>query len=355
MFRLLLCLATAAGLMAQNAVVSPEVAADGKVTFRVAAPRASEVLFYGDWMPVGTTKPMVRGESGVWSVTLGPLDASVYIYHFVVDGVTMADPVNPRIKLRARTSASLLEVPGDGKAVWQARDVPHGKVEINYQKSKVLGGETRWIWIYTPPGYAASKKKYPVLYLFHGSNDTAGGWVLAGHANYVLDNLIAEGKAEPMVVVMPFGHAVPFGSPKEIQAKNTETYERYVLEDVMPHVKAEYRVEGGRARTAIAGLSMGGGQALSIGLGHLDLFSAVGAFSAAVPAGLEARAEAMKKAKPLLWFACGKDDSLFGRSAELSEKLKAAGVAHTWRPTAGNHTFTIWRQYLAEFLPLLFH
>ncbi len=354
MFPIALLLLAAAGLVAQN-VVSPEVAADNRVTFRVAAPKATEVSFFGDWMPTGKTLPMTKDAAGVWSVTTGPLPPSVYIYHFVVDGMTIADPVNPRIKLRARTSASLLEVPGPGNAVWQPRDVPHGNVEINYQKSKVLNGETRWIWIYTPPGYAASNKKYPVLYLFHGSNDTAGGWVLAGHANFVLDNLIAEKKAEPMIVVMPFGHAVPFGSPREVQAKNVDTYEQYILQDVMPHVRAKYRIESSRAKTAIAGLSMGGGQSLAIGMRHPDLFSAIGAFSAAVPQDLDKYTAGLKEKKPLVWFACGKDDSLFGRSEELSKKLTAASIPHTWRPTPGNHTFTYWRQYLAEFAPLLFH
>ena len=356
MHRVFLLLAAASLLTAQTAIVSPEVVTGGSVTFRVAAPKASEVLFYGDFMPVGTTKPMTKGEKGVWSITIDSLAPSVYIYHFVVDGVTMADPVNPRMKLRARTSASLLEVPGDGNAEWQARDVPHGNVEINYQKSKALNGETRWVWIYTPPGYSTSgNRKFPVLSLFHGSNDTAGGWVLAGNANFILDNLIAEKKAEPMIVVMPFGHAVPFGSPREMQAKNVDLYEQYLLQDVMPMVRGKYRVVGSREKTAIAGLSMGGGQSLGIGMKHLDLFGAIGSFSAAVPQGLESRMEGLKKAKPLVWVACGKEDTLFARSAELAEKLKSAGVAHTFRATGGAHTYTVWRQNLAEFAPLLFH
>lgn len=355
MNRVLLLLAASAGLAAQ-ALVSPDVGPDSRVTFRIAAPKASEVLFYGDWMPVGSAKPMEKNAAGIWSLTTDPLPPSVYIYHFIVDGITMADPVNPRIKLRARTSASLLEVPGDGNGIWQPRDVPHGAVEINYQKSKVLNGETRWIWIYTPPGYAASApKKYPVLYLFHGSNDTAGGWVLAGHMNFILDNLIAQKKAQPMIVVMPYGHAVPFGSSRELQAKNVDIYEQYLLRDVMPLVREKYRIVGSRDKTAIAGLSMGGGQSLGIGMKHLDLFSAIGSFSAPVPHGLEKYMASLQRAKPLLWVACGKDDSLYQRSADLAQKLKENGVRHTWRATEGAHTFTVWRQYLAEFVPLLFH
>lgn len=356
-----LCAAACAFAQAP-AVVSPEVQMDRRVTFRMPAPKASEVAFFGDWMAPGANQKMSKGADGIWSVTLGPLNPGLYIYHFIVDGMTIADPVNPRIKLRARTSASLVEVPGSTPQFWEARDVPHGAVEINWQKSKVLDGETRWIWIYTPPGYEKEqKRRYPVLYLFHGSNDIAGGWTLAGNANFILDNLLAEKKAVPMIIVMPFGHAVPFGSAKEVQAKNSAVYEEYLLKDVIPHVEAKYRVAPGRENRAIAGLSMGGGQSLHIGFGHTDLFSAVGAFSAAVPGDFETRfAKALAdpagtNAKlQTIWFACGREDSLFQRSEKLSEILTANKIRHTWLPTEGNHTYTYWRQYLNEFAPLLF-
>jgi enterochelin esterase-like enzyme len=338
-------------------VTSPEIHADRRVTFRVLAPKATGVAFFGDWMTPNTSKPMSKGEGGVWSLTVGPLEPSIYIYHFLIDGVTMADPVNPRIKLRARTSASLLEITGQPPTIWDARDVPHGTVEINYQKSKVLQGETRSFWVYTPPGYAqdGGNRRYPVLYLFHGSNDTAGGWVLAGQANFILDNLLAEKKVTPMIVVMPFGHAVPFGSPREVQMTNTSLYERYVLEDVLPLVESKYRVKPDRASRAIAGLSMGGGQSLSIGLRHADRFSAIGAFSAAVPENMESLLPAAAKAGyPKLWFACGKDDFLFQRNNDLDGLLTKHQVPHTYRATGGAHTYTVWRKYLAEFTSLLF-
>ncbi len=258
------------------------------------------------------------------------------------------------MKLRARTSASLLEVPAATASLWDARDVPHGSVEINYQKSKALNGETRAFWVYTPPGYTENaKQRYPVLYLFHGSNDTAGGWVLAGQANYILDNLLADKKLVPMVVVMPFGHAVPFGSPREVQVTNSDVYERYLLDDVRPFVEAKYRLKAGREHRAIAGLSMGGGQALSIGFRHLDLFSAIGAFSAAAPQNLDTQGLAKNKLK-VLWFGCGKDDSLFERSANLDALFTQRAIPHTFRVTPGAHTYTVWRQYLGEFAPLLF-
>lgn len=347
-------------LLAQPArtpqIVSPEVHPDSSVTFRLFAPKANEATFYGDWMPVGALEKMKKGDDGVWTYTTPPLPPSIYIYSFTLDGLTIADPVNPRIKLRARTSASLLEVPGKTPSLWDARDVPHGAVEINYQKSKALNGETRSFWVYTPPGYEKERgRQYPVLYLFHGSNDTAGGWVLAGQANYILDNLLADRKLVPMIVVMPFGHAVPFGSPREIQAKNTEVFERYVLEDVMPLVESKYRAKKDRAHRAIAGLSMGGGQALAIGFNHLELFSAIGAFSAAVPDKFETRLGGLAKHKlNVLWFACGQDDSLMQRSKDLDALLTKQNVPHTFRATAGAHTYTVWRHYLGEFAPLLF-
>lgn len=343
-------------------IVSPDVQSDGRVTFRLHAPKAAEAAFFGDWMTPGTSEKMTKNGDGVWSVTVGPVPQGMYIYHFVVDGMTIADPVNPRMKLRARTSASLLEVPGSTPEFWQPQDVPHGTVEINWQKSPVLNGETRWIWVYTPPGYEKdTKRRYPILYLFHGSNDIAGGWTLAGNANFILDNLIAAQKAKPMIIVMPFGHAVPFGSPRELQAKNNTTYEDYIVKDVVPYVEGKYRVAPGRENRAIAGLSMGGGQSIHIGFSHPDLFSSIGAFSAAIPADFESRFAALlsdpagTNAKlQNIWFACGRQDSLFERSEKLSKLLTSKQIRHTFRPTEGNHTYTYWRQYLNEFVPLLF-
>jgi enterochelin esterase family protein len=336
---------------------SPEVAADRRVTFRIYAPKASEVTLTGDWLG-GTPAPkLTKDDTGVWSVTLGPFEPSIYIYSFTVDGVAIPDPVNPRIKLRARTSASLLEVTDETPAIWEPRDVPHGAVEINWQKAATLGGETRAIWIYTPPGYQQSRRRYPVLYLLHGSNDTAAGWTMAGAANFVLDNLLATGKTQPMIVVMPFGHATPFGVPARPGAPSNDVlFEEYLLKDVIPIVESHYRVASGRENRAIAGLSMGGGQSLRIGLGHLDLFSAVGSFSGAVPGDFETRfAPLLKDAKgtnqrlKLLWIGCGRQDSLFGRSKGLADSLEKNGVRHVFSATEGVHNYTVWRKYLADF------
>jgi enterochelin esterase-like enzyme len=345
----------------QANLVSPELHPDRTVTFRILAPKAAQVTLAMDFMSASSPEKMTRDSEGVWSVTVGPLAPSVYIYTFNVDGVTLADPVNPNIKLRARTSASMVEVPASAPALWEPRDVPHGAVEINWHKSAAINGETRWIWVYTPPGYEKDpKQRYPVLYLFHGSNDTAGGWTLAGHANFILDNLIAEKKAVSMIIVMPFGHALPFGA-RGGPITNTDLYEKYLLKDAMPLIESKYRIKPGRENRAVAGLSMGGGQTITIGFRHLDLFSAMGAFSAAIPQDFEkefsaiaANPQAVNAKLKLFWLGCGKQDSLFDRSQKFSELLTARGIKHTFRPTEGAHVFKVWREYLSEFAPLLF-
>lgn len=344
-----------------DTVQSPEVSSDHRVTFRIFAPKASEVTLAGDWLGANPAPKLTKDDRGIWSVTLGPFEPSIYIYSFNVDGMAVPDPVNPRMKLRARTSASLVEVPDDA-AFWEPHDVPHGAVEINWEKSKAIAGETRAIWIYTPPGYAKTTRPYPVLYLLHGSNDTAAGWTTAGYANFVLDNLLAGGKMVPMIVVMPFGHATPFGVPvPQGGVTNDALFEEYLLKDVIPTVEARYRVAPGRENRAIAGLSMGGGQSLRIGLGHLDLFSAVASFSGAVPADFETRfAAVLKDSKgtnekiKTFWIGCGQQDSIFPRSKNLSDLLTKYQVKHIFHPTEGVHNYTVWRKYLAEYAPLLF-
>ncbi|MBI3413957.1 MAG: esterase [Verrucomicrobia bacterium] len=318
----------------------------------------AEVSLFGDWMPPGTQQSLARDGQGVWSVTVGPLESGPAIYTFTVDGVTTPDPVNPRIKLRARTSASMVDVPGEPTELWQARDVPHGRVEVNWEKSRVTG-DTRAYYVYTPPGYDRSRStRYPVLYLLHGNNDTAAGWTDAGKANFILDNLLAGKKAVPMIIVMPWGHAIPYG---RTNSNNTVVFERYLMEEVIPQVEKKYRTARGRDNRAIVGLSMGGGHAFHIGLSHLDTFSTVAGFSSAVPGDFEKRFQALldhpetANAKlKLLWFGCGRQDFLFPANQRLAEILTAHNIRHTFPATEGQHNYAIWRRYLGEVAPLLF-
>jgi enterochelin esterase-like enzyme len=344
-----------------NWIKSPEVLADGRVTFRLQATNVTKASVFADWMAPGPGEKMSR-ESNVWSVTVGPVPPGIYIYHFNVDGMAIADPVNPQVKLRARTSASLLEVPGKTPTLWEARDVPHGTIEILPHKSNRLNGETRQAWVYKPPGYDKNRsKRYPILYLLHGSNDTPAGWSMVGRAHFIMDNLLAEKKAREFIIVMPFGHAVPFDAPRDRTLNNSQVFEDYLLNDLLPLVESNYRVAKGRENRAIVGLSMGGGQSLAIGLGHLDQFSALGAFSSAIPRDFETRfADLLKKPDAtnrklkLLWIGCGEQDGAMRGSRELDAVLTKHHIKHTFRQTEGRHTYTVWRQYFSEVAPLLF-
>jgi enterochelin esterase-like enzyme len=358
LFMLLTSTAAFAQTRETNNLVSPEVLPDHRVVFRISATNATKVTLFGDWMQTNEVQTMTRDDKGVWSATAGPFAPGLTIYTFTVDGVTTPDPVNPRIKLRARTSASMVYVPGNPPELWEARDVPHGTVNVIWAKSEITG-DTRAYYVYTPPGYEASgSKRYPVLYLLHGSNDTAAGWTDVGKANFILDNLIAENKAVPMIIVMPWGHAVPFNGP---QSYNTAVFESYLLKEVMPQVEKKYRVAAGRENRAIAGLSMGGGQSLEIGFGHLDLFSAVGAFSSGVATNFEGRFKAeLDDSKgtntklKLLWIGCGRQDPVFERNQKFAELLTTHNIKNTFYPMEGMHQFAVWRRCFAELAPQLF-
>jgi enterochelin esterase-like enzyme len=343
-----------------DSLTSPQVHPDRSITFLLHAPKAQSVTLNGDWMPLNSSLPLSKSPSGTWSITIPPLPPQVYLYSFNLDGLNIPDPINPRIKLRARTSASLVEVPG--AAPWLYQDVPHGKVEMLTHKATALAGAPRQLFVYTPPGYnAASPTRYPVLYLFHGSNDVAAGWTWTGHAHLILDNLIAARKARPMIIVMPWGHAVPFGSPREIQATNTEKFQQYLLTDVIPLVESSYRTAPGPRNRAIAGLSMGGGQALHIGLSHLDSFSSIAVFSSGQPRDFQSTFQsqlanpALTNRKLQLFFiAIGRQDQGLDSNRTLRATLKQHGIRFIEHETEGGHFYPVWREYLAHLAPLLF-
>lgn len=332
----------------------PDQPGDGAVTFRLRAPAAKQVLLLGQWP--GGRVPLVRDAQGVWTVTVGPIDPGVWEYAFEVDGLRIIDPGNPALKPMRAPAASILHIPANPPAWHDLQKVPHGVVHQHVYWSKALQ-RSRPLMVYTPPGYAAAATtRYPTLYLQHGGGDNEATWTVLGKAHWILDNLIAAGRAKPMVVVMMDGHAVP-GGPGDT---NIRGFERDLIQDVIPLVEAGYAVRSDASHRALVGLSMGGGQSLTVGLTHLDRFAWIGAFSAggadrAILAPVFANAERANAHLKLLWIACGRDDRLLPRVESFVESLRQAGVRHEWKLTPGGHSWPVWREYLAELAPRLFN
>jgi enterochelin esterase family protein len=383
---LLVAAGPAAAQVPMPAYVSPEVGADGRVTFRLMAPSAREVTVSGELG--GKSYGLSKDANGLWSVTTDPLPPDIYTYTFNVDGIAALDPVNANTKYGYSIfgAASIVQVPGAGPQFYDVKPVPHGAVRIQPYVSKTLG-VTRTVWIYTPPGYDTGKD-YPVLYLLHGGGDIESGWTMIGRANNILDNLIAEGRARPMVVVMPLGHtiqsfwtgpAVAVPDPAMASAGGSldaiirammagdgkgglSPFGRDLVDDVMPMIESTLKVSRRPDNRAIAGLSMGGGQTINIAFSRPDLFRYVVLMSPAAGAGADeiypgifgepGRVNAQFK---LLWLGVGKDDMLTGPGdLAFAATLKARGINHTFEITEGRHEWTVWRQYLRDVAPLLF-
>ncbi|MGA2434421.1 MAG: alpha/beta hydrolase-fold protein [Bryobacteraceae bacterium] len=335
---------------------------DRSVTFRIAAPHATEVKLDADFL----TEPqaMWKNAEGVWSAEVGPLAPAIYAYAYLVDGVRTADPNTPYTLPGIPGASSFIEVRGAEPAFYDPKPVPHGVVHMAWYQSQAIGGARR-VYVYTPPGYEAAATRYPVLYLLHGVGDIESSWVDVGHANLILDNLIAEKKARPMIVVMPFGHAraqVAVAQPP-FQLNDTELFQQDLIESVIPLIESTYRAAPGAENRAIAGLSMGGAQAADIGLSRLDLFRWIGAFSPslfasedwdAVFAKILPDPEAANRKLKLLWISCGKSDELMGNSKRLDAALTKHGIHHAYRTTEGAHTWRVWIDALHDFAPLLF-
>ena len=347
-------------------VRSPQVNADRTITFRVYAPAAHAVSVGGDMIQDQPRRPLTRDSAGVWSVTLGPFAPDLYDYTFDIDGLVVPDPANPSLTLGPRTPQSLIEVPGDSAEPWDARAVPHGTVHVNWYHSDAIGG-LRAVYVYTPPGYEGGSEHYPVLYLMHGAAFTQEAWTTTGRANFILDNLIAEGKARPMVVVMPYGYPQPattigLNAPP---TRDPALVGEDLVQTVIPLVQRTYRVETDADHRAIAGFSMGGNQSLTIGLAHPELFHWVAGFSAAIPrqeaalekafGGVLDHADVANRTLKLLWTACGTDDRAWLPPNQLfAGLLDARGVHHTFVTTPGAHQWQVWRRNLIALAPLLF-
>jgi enterochelin esterase-like enzyme len=376
-------------------VVSPQVNPDHTITLRFRAPDAREIIVIGEID--GKDHTMTKGDDGVWTATIGPLAPDVYNYQFRVDGIVAMDPQNPSVKLGfgAFPPASLVEVPGDGLIFDDAKPVPHGTVRVETYNSKTIGSP-RTLWIYTPPGYDESKQRYPVFYLLHGAGNIDSSWMLTGRANYIMDNLIAEGKAKPMILVNPLGYArqgVGLGpeSATDQQAmggrgpapaapgtgptagrgaagvlggggQQNSPFANDLLNDVIPYVEGKFRTLKDPDHRAIGGLSMGGGQTIAVGFTHTNLFHYIVVMSAGSQNADQtypdffANPAATNKTLKLLWLGVGSDDPLAGAGAKsLDATLTAKGITHTyWLLPGARHEWVVWRHALDEVAPKLF-
>jgi enterochelin esterase family protein len=372
------------GPAANPAVRSPEIHDDRRVSFRLSAPDAREVVLGGSWSG-GRDLPMSRGADGVWSTTVGPLAPELYAYHFRIDGVRALDPKNPETERDGARFSSLLMVSGPESSLWDFHDVPHGSIEVIWYPSPVLK-RTRRMYVYLPPGYHGDPAdRYPVLYLLHGGSGDEDSWTTLGRAPLILDNLAAAGRVVPMIVVMPNGnpwermsqgyglgptpspeHADPRPpNPGRFALDAPQLPEPYVgdfgqslVEDVIPFVERTYRVRSDAAHRAIAGLSRGGAQTAIISAHNPGLFDYVGVFSAGGMVGepsFDAQLEALAKSGlALYWTGAGDDDIARLRTEALAEGARARGLPVSHRQVPGTHTWPLWRLFLADFAPRLF-
>jgi enterochelin esterase-like enzyme len=365
-------------------VRSPEVASDGKVTFRLRAPNAKEVAVTG----IGQRLPMTKDEQGVWSATTDTLKPDLYTYMFSVDGATVTDPGNGSLKTSWGSEGnSLLRVPGP--SLVEPDEGPRGTVAHHFYKSALIG-DHRDYYVYTPPNYDPSRKEaYPVFFVLHGLGDDAAAWLNVGAANTILDNLINQGKAKPMIMVNTLGYGTPDGTRGAMGPAMIPTFAKALVEEVLPQVEKQYHVAKDRSQHAIAGLSMGGAESLYTGLNYMDKFAYVGSFSGAFvmwpranpqpppaapaagagrggrgPRGMDVAdfqknfpnltAKSASQMK-LIWMACGTDDGLLGVNQQFATWLKSKDVQFTDKEIPGYaHVWPLWRQNLAELAPLLF-
>ncbi|MDR3060326.1 MAG: esterase [Prevotella sp.] len=359
-------------------ITSPEVNTDNTVTFRLYAPNATEVKITGDWIPQENWKPgmvsLTKNETGLWSYTTEALPSDLYSYSFFVDGLETKDPNNVYLNRDVATISNIF-ITGNGQSdLYKVQNVPHGSVTRRWYNSPG-NNKVRRITIYTPPGYETSSDSYPVLYLLHGMGGDEEAWMALGRASQVIDNLIAQGKAKPMIIVMPNGNvsqeAAPgesslgfykplFQLPQTMDGKMEETFP-----DIMKFVESSYRTYTDRSDRAIAGLSMGGYHSLHISRFYPNTFDYIGLFSPAINPnpGINSRAYEdiegtlagqIRNGYQLYWIGIGKTDFLYKDVTDYRAKLDNLGARYTYVESEGGHTWSNWRKYLSEFLPLLF-
>jgi enterochelin esterase-like enzyme len=360
-----LCLVMAVDVNAQRArgpqIQSPVVHPDRTVTFSLRAPNARQVELSGQFMR--GNQPLKADASGVWTLTVGPVEPNLYPYCFIVDGVSVADPANQDIFPNEGFKNSLVDIPGDKPSIHSLQDVPHGEMTYGYYPSKSLG-VTRPLMVYTPPGYRAGTDGYPVLYLISGTTDTEETWFKVGRANFILDNLIAQRRAVPMILVLPYGNMLS-GTPDPSSLQAAEMYKAFnadLVGSLMPYVEAHYRTIPDREKRAIAGFSRGGGQSLFAGFTNLDQFAWIGSYSAYLTAevfetyfrDLAVKPEVTNRRLKLLWMGVGNEDFLYKQAVAFDNLMKEKKIEHKSLVTGGGHTWMNARHYLTETLQLYF-
>ena len=345
-------------------VVSPEIA-DGKVTFRISARDATQVRLYGSWMPSFTsTEALTRDADGVWSITIDAPAPEIYTYNFIVDGASVNDNANIFVQRDGRRFLSVLLIDGPLTANYREAS-KRGNLEQVWYDSPTIG-TTRRMLVYTPHGYKSSNQRYPVLYLLHGGGGDEEAWSSMGRASQILDNLIEQGKATPMIVVMPNGNPgqqaaqtlfLPERAFDRTDPAFANLYIHSLVRDIVPYIEANYRVIADPNHRAISGLSMGGGHTLAATNAYPGFFSYILPLSMGIQANqdMDAAFQAIKAAGyKLYWVACGTEDFLWEAAQNLNAALTRNGLEHTFHVTPGGHTWAVWRIYLNEFVPLLF-
>jgi len=383
-FIMLMCFGISISLVAQQAlwggeeIRSPEIHENNSVTFRLNAPNARDVKLSGDWMPVEGWIPgsvsMVKGEKGIWTFTTEALEPELYSYFFTVDSLRMKDPNNPFMVRDVATVTNIFIIKGEQANLYAVNDIPHGSVTRRWYDSPGNGRDRR-ITIYTPPGYESSNEKYPVLYLLHGAGGDEEAWMTLGRTSQILDNLMASGKAKPMIVVMPNGNVSQEAAPGEgsrgfykpqfmVPGTMDGTFEKTFM-DILNFMENNYQVKQDKENRAIAGLSMGGFHSLHISRYYPNTFNYIGLFSPAILPPQNATSEVyadldvtlkqqMDNGYKVYWLGIGKTDFLFQNVQDYRVKLDEMNMPYTYRESEGGHIWKNWRIYLSEFVPLLF-
>lgn len=361
-------------------VRSPEVLPDGRVTFRLLAPKATEVLVQGNWKD-GRGLAMTKGDSGVWSVTTSPLQPELWAYTFSVDGVRTLDPSNYNVARDGVGFMNTVLVVGESSAVFQPQRVPHGTMTAMWVPSTLIKTPRR-MFVYTPPGYEEGTTRYPVLYLLHGSGGDEDAWPTMGIANVIMDNLLAQRKAKPMIVVMPNAYwneiasldlagprtAPPPGVGSGGGTQGYDENEKDIVGDLIPFVEKTFRALPGRENRALAGLSMGSGITLNVAVKRLDVFASIGVLSSGAFRDASAGMATLQKINPqfladpaatskklrLLFFSCGTEDPRMEGMAKVAQELNSRKIPVVLKSYPGEHEWKVWRHSLADMAPMLF-